>query len=181
MTTSTYAAKYRDPRWQRRRLEIMERHNFSCQECDDTTTTLNVHHRQYRKGAAPWEYEDKELMCLCEKCHSQIHDYKKAIEDHIHGADSFELPSIHAVIVGYRGGLVEAAGVPAEYASDVLFHGEKHLNEYMCGDISRRFSDVSAEKLVSMSILLDVMDIDVAVDAILAALQKQFEANTSNG
>ena len=59
-----------DPRWQRRRLEILNRAEFSCEECGDSTSTLHVHHRLYRKGMMPWEYADAELMALCETCHA---------------------------------------------------------------------------------------------------------------
>lgn len=66
-----YAAKLRDPRWQRRRLEIMDRDEFCCQICEDDQSTLNVHHRFYLQGHEPWEYEDSELVTLCEKCHKE--------------------------------------------------------------------------------------------------------------
>lgn len=69
MSKPTYWELLRDPRWQRRRLEIMERANWACQLCGDKKETLNVHHRIYRKGAMPWDYSDTELACLCETCH----------------------------------------------------------------------------------------------------------------
>jgi hypothetical protein len=34
---------------------------------------LNVHHKYYIKGLAPWEYEDNALITLCEDCHKTIH------------------------------------------------------------------------------------------------------------
>ena len=64
-----YAQKLRDPRWQRKRLEILSRDDFTCQECKATDKTLHVHHRFYKKGLEPWEY-DKALVTLCEDCHS---------------------------------------------------------------------------------------------------------------
>ena len=73
---SAYWEKLKDPRWQRRRLEIMQRADFSCEECAAKTKTLNVHHKIYRKGADPWDYIDDELACLCEDCHEQWHLYK---------------------------------------------------------------------------------------------------------
>jgi hypothetical protein len=60
---------YRDPRWQRKRLAVMEAAGFACEQCGTTDKTLNVHHRHYTKGAKPWEYADDELRCLCERCH----------------------------------------------------------------------------------------------------------------
>jgi hypothetical protein len=68
-----YRMQLRDPRWQRRRLEIMSKAQFSCEQCGDTKTTLNVHHKQYRRGAQPWEYSDDELACWCENCHAAEH------------------------------------------------------------------------------------------------------------
>lgn len=63
-----------DPRWQKRRLEIMQNAEFRCEICDDETSTLHVHHVVYKKGAAPWEYSGSELQCLCEDCHEQAEE-----------------------------------------------------------------------------------------------------------
>lgn len=67
----TYSEKLKDPRWQRRRLEILNRDNFTCQKCADTEKTLHVHHRWYKAGKEPWEYPDDILITLCESCHSE--------------------------------------------------------------------------------------------------------------
>lgn len=65
----SYSEKLRDPRWQRRRLEIMQRDDFACCECHATHKTLNVHHRFYLRGLSPWEYKPEWLQTLCEDCH----------------------------------------------------------------------------------------------------------------
>lgn len=44
----SYAFKLKDPRWQRKRLEILQRDNFTCQECYATDKELNVHHLIYK-------------------------------------------------------------------------------------------------------------------------------------
>jgi hypothetical protein len=67
--SAAYLEKLRDPRWQKMRLEIMQRDEFTCQNCRDTSTTLNVHHRRYRRGADPWDYDLRDLVTLCEFCH----------------------------------------------------------------------------------------------------------------
>lgn len=67
----TYAEKLRDPRWQKMRLKIMERDEFTCQHCGDKKKTLNVHHIKYMRGADPWEYDLKYLTTLCEICHEK--------------------------------------------------------------------------------------------------------------
>lgn len=71
MDKRTYSEKLRDPKWQKKRLEILSRDEFSCQLCYDTSTTLHVHHRLYIKGNEPWEYDEKLLVTLCETCHEQ--------------------------------------------------------------------------------------------------------------
>jgi len=75
----TYAEKLRDPRWQKLRLEIMQRDQFTCQHCQDKTSTLNVHHALYVKGWEPWEYPPHMLITVCEPCHEQIEEVRVRI------------------------------------------------------------------------------------------------------
>lgn len=70
---TTYSEKLRDPRWQRKRLEIMERDRFKCRLCGDESSTLNVHHLKYRKGRDPWDYNENYLVTTCETCHERMH------------------------------------------------------------------------------------------------------------
>lgn len=71
-----YAEKLRDPRWQKKRLEVMERDGFTCQNCGDKESTLNVHHWYYAAGNDPWDYPDEALATLCEDCHDTIESLK---------------------------------------------------------------------------------------------------------
>jgi hypothetical protein len=64
-----YSEKLRDPRWQKKRLKIMERDGFTCLCCGDSKSTLNVHHKQY--SGNPWEADDEALETLCEPCHEK--------------------------------------------------------------------------------------------------------------
>lgn len=64
-----YSEKLRDPRWQRKRLEIMQRDNFTCLACGDTEKTQNVHHKKYH--GSPWEAPSESLETLCEPCHEK--------------------------------------------------------------------------------------------------------------
>lgn len=79
---STYGQKLLDPRWQKRRLEILERDGWKCQEpdCGDKTATLHVHHRWYEPGADPWDAGDDALVTLCESCH-EAERGRRGIED----------------------------------------------------------------------------------------------------
>jgi 5-methylcytosine-specific restriction endonuclease McrA len=73
---SKYDELLKDPRWQRKRLDIMNRDNFTCQLCKSKKKTLNVHHKVYHRGLLPWENPDKDLITLCEDCHSIVQDLK---------------------------------------------------------------------------------------------------------
>lgn len=67
----TYSQILKNPKWQKKRLEILQRDDFTCQKCFDTETTLHVHHCYYRTGKKPWEYENTSLVTLCEDCHAE--------------------------------------------------------------------------------------------------------------
>ncbi len=69
----SYAEKLQDPRWQKKRLEILQRDNWKCVKCDCSTKSLHVHHLLYIKGHNPWEYKDKDLETLCLDCHKNEH------------------------------------------------------------------------------------------------------------
>lgn len=69
-----YSEKLKDPRWQKKRLQIMERDEFTCQGCGDKTSTLNVHHTAYIKNKEVWNYDDIMLVTLCETCHQINHE-----------------------------------------------------------------------------------------------------------
>jgi hypothetical protein len=69
-----YAELLKDPRWQKRRLEVMQRDNFKCKWCLDEKSTLHVHHLKYKNGLKPWEYPDSTLVCICEGCHQEWTD-----------------------------------------------------------------------------------------------------------
>lgn len=71
----TYAELLRDPRWQRKRLEILNRDEWACQCCLGEDVTLHVHHNKY-EGDFPWECPDQYLITLCENCHKAEEDYK---------------------------------------------------------------------------------------------------------
>lgn len=46
-----------------------------CERCENPDQDrLEVHHLGYRQNALPWEYEDQEVILLCETCHRQIHE-----------------------------------------------------------------------------------------------------------
>jgi len=80
-TNRSYSELLKDPRWQKKRLKIMERDEFTCQSCFDSENTLNIHHKYYIHGKAPWEYPDELLITLCKECHEYWEENKYIIND----------------------------------------------------------------------------------------------------
>jgi hypothetical protein len=70
-----YHQKLKDPRWQKKRLEVLNRDDFKCQKCGDVETELNVHHIKYSTNE-PWDEPASNLITLCKDCHSIIENYK---------------------------------------------------------------------------------------------------------
>jgi len=71
MIKQEYYKLLKDPRWQKKRLEVMERDEFTCQLCGQTERTLHIHHLKYFKNRNPWEIDNKFLLTLCELCHEE--------------------------------------------------------------------------------------------------------------
>ena len=64
----SYSEKLKDPRWQKKRLEILNRDRFECQFCHEDKKTLHVHHLHYQ-NCEPWESDNDFLITLCHECH----------------------------------------------------------------------------------------------------------------
>lgn len=103
---SSYAEKLRDPRWQKKRLEIMKRDGFACKNCGDASKTLNVHHSAYVKGCEPWEYDERYLHTVCERCHQLIESDKFDLCVWL-GADRAKWILLSLVFIGCNGGYRE--------------------------------------------------------------------------
>lgn len=73
-----YKQKLLDPRWQRRRLQILQRDDFRCTSCGNADDTLHVHHFAY--GVNPWDVDDKHLTTLCSQCHEYEHKHREQAE-----------------------------------------------------------------------------------------------------
>ena len=134
MANKTYAEKLRDPRWQRRRLEILNRSSFTCEVCEASDKTLNVHHRLYRKGAEPWEYADDELQALCEECHEAHHALEAVLKKALAKLNIYELEQI----LGYARGMearrqIEPSDLDGEQNDPSRLSFEIPSEDYACG------------------------------------------------
>lgn len=67
-----YSKKLRDPRWQKKRLEILSRDNFACSICDDSESELHVHHVIYEHGSNPWDSDNNDCVTMCKTCHKRV-------------------------------------------------------------------------------------------------------------
>jgi hypothetical protein len=96
--------------WQKKRLEVMQAKNFSCEICSDTESMLHVHHKEYFKGYKPWEYDIEQLALLCELCHTKVHgetDFLKYVISRLPLDGPNSRDEITALLVGYLGYFTE--------------------------------------------------------------------------
>lgn len=78
---NNYSELLKDPRWQKKRLEIFNRDEFKCVCCGSGKKTLHVHHQLYISGKKPWEYINGLLITLCDECHLSEEAWKAADDD----------------------------------------------------------------------------------------------------
>ena len=76
-----YADLLKDPRWKKRRLDILERDGNRCQMCGEKNQ-LHIHHRTYL-NRVPWDYPDEYLVTLCEDCHDSEGELRPRVEKQI--------------------------------------------------------------------------------------------------
>jgi hypothetical protein len=73
----TYFDRLKDPRWQRKRLEVMSGFGWRCQKCGATELSgvqFHVHHRYYVSKRDPWNYPNGCYRLLCDPCHENDHN-----------------------------------------------------------------------------------------------------------
>lgn len=80
----SYSEKLKDPRWQKVRLKVFERDYWQCMRCDCDNKTLHAHHLKYENGKDPWEYDLKDIVTLCDDCHTKAHDDNEDIARQVH-------------------------------------------------------------------------------------------------
>lgn len=108
---SAYAQKLLDPRWQRLRLEILQRDNFACTYCGDTKGTLFVHHGFYTAGKQPWEYPVDSLHTTCSECHSmadQVREELKSLNGSLSVKAQDAMTGMLSCLVGFPDELIVA-------------------------------------------------------------------------
>jgi len=77
MAKINYSDLLQSPKWQKKRLDVLNLRGFKCEECGNEDKQLHVHHSRYIKGRKPWEYDNDIFMVLCCDCHDKIHSQVK--------------------------------------------------------------------------------------------------------
>lgn len=96
--SNDFLQQYKSPKWQKKRLEIMQRDKYTCQCCGEKEKMLNVHHKEYISGKKVWEYENDNFITLCENCHERRHTLIKRITKHLHNITDNNLESIDFIL-----------------------------------------------------------------------------------
>ena len=77
-----YKEQLKSPYWQRKRLEVLNRDDFTCQNCGNKENTLHVHHIKYANAKRIWDIDSKYLITLCDDCHKIWHQVIKFNTNH---------------------------------------------------------------------------------------------------
>ena len=85
---------YKHPNWQKRRLEVFQRDEFTCQFCDTTDTELHLHHLEYSKDRELWEADSDSLITLCKDCHDLVTDLKRRFGKVMSDSIGFEVADV---------------------------------------------------------------------------------------
>ena len=68
-----YQEQLKSPKWQKKRLDILNLRGFKCEKCNCEENQLHVHHRFYLKNRKAWEYDNDVFQVLCYICHENEH------------------------------------------------------------------------------------------------------------
>lgn len=69
-----YSDKLKSPKWQRKRLEVLQRDDFKCRLCGNTEIELQIHHLKY--SGEPHEAPLENLITYCKVCHQVVEQHK---------------------------------------------------------------------------------------------------------
>lgn len=129
---SDFWQQLRDPRWQKKRLEILQRDGWACVDCDESESELHVHHLRYVTGKKPWEYADEDLRTLCKTCHKDTTSITRESRDRLYNMLAVDLCGTHDMMVSMSGAIaVGLAGTISEIASQAFFAVTEDSNEPM--------------------------------------------------
>ena len=122
----SYAEKLKDPRWQKKRLEVLNRDGWRCQCCEGQDLELHVHHAVYRRNADPWDYDNSELASLCKSCHANVERIIDDFRRMLPRSSPSKLSSIWAVIL-WLSTISDDEALVVNLATDAIDSNSKSL------------------------------------------------------
>ena len=144
---ANYAELLKDPRWIKKRNEILTRDKNTCQFCGCQNRYLHVHHKRYIKGLKPWEYDDDDLITLCERCHdcetemnNLVYDYYKELRD------TFKEKGLSMTLLGTILSHITDAVTRQDYDGEIASESPAYdyVRDCICG--TQMISDIYAAK-----------------------------------
>lgn len=142
-----YQELLKDPRWIKKRNEILSRDNNTCQFCGAQDRYLHVHHKRYIKGNKPWEYDGKDLITLCDRCHEMETEFNGLVyEDYKQLRDVFKrkglsMTLLDAILTNITDAIIREED-ENENATDSTAYG--YVYDCLCG--TQIISDIYAAK-----------------------------------
>lgn len=68
----TYNEQLKSPRWAAFRERVLKDRGARCERCG-SSERLQVHHLRYKRGKLAWQYDMKDVLLLCDRCHARLH------------------------------------------------------------------------------------------------------------
>lgn len=96
-----YQELLKDPKWVSKRNQILSRDKNTCQFCGCQDKYMQVHHKRYIKGNKPWEYDNEDLITLCNSCHEvETKDSRELYQNFLYFRDSMRNFGFSDAVVG---------------------------------------------------------------------------------
>jgi hypothetical protein len=109
---ASFADRFKDPRWLRRRDEIIAAADYQCQDCG-AADTLEVHICYFEKGCEPWEYPDEAYRCICAEDRAIRRPLEKELRKIFASFTAAELDILHGALL--RLSQVEGGAAPCRH------------------------------------------------------------------
>lgn len=74
MEKKDFKKQYLTKKWYELSKRIKARDKNTCQMCGRHDKPVSVHHLVYHEERKVWEYNDDELICICDDCHKLLTD-----------------------------------------------------------------------------------------------------------
>lgn len=97
-----YQQKLQRPEWQRKRLEVLQRDDWTCNFCGARDKQLHVDHKRYDRDLEPWEYKDSTYQTLCKDCHVNVTAVRKYATDLTGYLNFEETVRVAGYVIGRR-------------------------------------------------------------------------------